>query len=149
MHRHRDDFTKIYFIFPRSFVILVQMLFFKMTALMSRDLLSIQELRYRIRVPFKHGDWDVLFVDNILWMGHATLMVINGTTSIMPYLDIKSLQLIWNRAPTGARFLNELQRLDYMEGYPDSSSSPGSLLGDIPHCYLCIYDPNSIALLVR
>ena len=63
-------------------------------------------------------------------------MAITGTTILVPYLEVKSLQLIWR---SGTRRWNlrvpDLQmncRLDYMIGYQDSNPSNG-YQADIPY----------------
>ena len=46
-----------------------------------------------------------------------------GTNILLPYLQVKTLQLIWILAALNLRSSYELQRLDYMTGYQDSSPS--------------------------
>ena len=53
----------------------------------------------------------------------VTLANITGIIILVPYLKVKSLQIIWRsdtRSSTGARSSNELQRFDYMVGNQDS-----------------------------
>ena len=64
-------------------------------------------------------------------------MAITGTIFLVPYLWVKSLQIIWRFwhpqiSSTGVRSSNELQRFDYMIGYQDSRPSNGFLC-DIPY----------------
>ena len=71
-------------------------------------------------------------------MGHITLVATAGTIILVPYHEVKSLQLIWRSGTRrihlrGARSSNELQWFDLMTGHQDSSSSNGHQV-DMPYC---------------
>ena len=53
-------------------------------------------------------------------IGHVNLVAITGPIILVPYLEVKLLQLIWRSGTTQE---NELQKFDFMIGYQDSSPS--------------------------
>ena len=83
--------------------------------------------------PWAISGWRAVAVVGCDWM---SLVVIVGTTTLVPERLVKSLQLIWR---SGTRSSNELQWLDQMIGCQLSSASNGHQ-GDFWHMPAFCFD---------
>ena len=83
-----------------------------------------------------------------LVIGHVKLVAITGTIILVPYLYIKSLQLICRSGSHRFHLWGpDLQWLDYMIGYQENSTSNGHQV-DMPHCFRCRHTWQTMILLV-